>query len=155
LRGKPGSFEEINPIASEADLPIDNSQDIAAFNRMAREFTEGFNSGDVDRLMRFYADRYVDVKLRSPVQTHEQRKAYYLHVMKTRNIRVDVRPDEIVVEGDFAFIRGAILISRADATEPDPTELRYLEIARKDSDGAWKAWWGMDGPLQEYEPARE
>lgn len=137
-------------------MPVDNSQDIAALHRMAREFTEGFNSGDVDRLMRFYAERYVDVNLRNPLQTREQRRAYYLHVIKTRNIRVDVRPDEIVVEGDIAFIRGTILISRADAaSEPNSTELRYLEIARKNSDGTWKVWWGMDGPVQEYEPARE
>jgi ketosteroid isomerase-like protein len=137
-------------------LPTDNTQDIAALHLMAREFTEGFNKGDVARLMRFYADRYVDVNLRNPVQTHEERKAYYLHVMKTRNLRAEVRPADIIVEGDLAFIRGAILISRADsASEPHPTELRYLEIARRSSDGTWKAWWGMDGPVQEYEAARE
>jgi len=55
----------------EAELPVDYSKDIDALRNMAREFAEGFNSGDVDRLMRFYADRYVDVNLRNPVQTHE------------------------------------------------------------------------------------
>jgi len=140
-------------------LPADDTEtrDVAALRHMAREFAEGFNSGDVDRLMRFYAERYVDVNLRIPVQTHEQRKAYYLHVMKSRGIRLDVRPDEIIVEGDLAFVRGTILISRSDANsgQPDTTELRYLEIARKNSKGAWKVWWGMDGAVQEYEPARE
>jgi ketosteroid isomerase-like protein len=133
------------------------TKDIADLRQMAVEFTEGFNSGDVDRLMRFYAERYVDVNLRDQVQTHEQRQAYYLHVMKTRGIRVDVRPDEIIVEGDLAFIRGTIFVSQSDAStgKSNPTELRYLEIARKDSDGAWKAWWGMDGAVQEYEPSRE
>lgn len=130
---------------------VDHSKDIDALRNMAREFAEGFNSGDVDRLMRFYADRYVDVNLRNPVQTHEQRKAYYLHVMKTRKIRLDVRPDDIVVEGDLAFIRGSILIFRTDST----AELRYLEIARKNDQGQWRVWWGMDGPVQEYEPGHE
>ncbi len=36
---------------------------------VAQEFEEGFNSGEVDRLMRFYADTYVDVNLRNPIQT--------------------------------------------------------------------------------------
>jgi len=71
--------------------------------------------------------------------------------MKTRKIRLDVRPDDIVVESDLAFIRGSILISRTDST----TELRYLEIARKNHQGQWKVWWGMDGPVQEYEPGHE
>jgi ketosteroid isomerase-like protein len=123
---------------------------------MAREFTEGFNSGDVDRLMNFYGERYVDVNLRHPLQTKEERRAYYVHVMQTRRIQVDVQPDEIVVEGELAFVRGRILLTRAEPQSGDggTTELRYLEIARKDSSGNWKAIWGMDGPVQEYEPAR-
>jgi hypothetical protein len=30
---------------------------------MAREFEEGFNSGDINRIMRFYGQTYVDVNL--------------------------------------------------------------------------------------------
>ena len=37
---------------------------------MAREFTEAFNHGAVDRIMRYYGDVYIDVNLRSPVQSH-------------------------------------------------------------------------------------
>jgi len=97
------------------------------------------------------------VNLLNPVQTHEERKSYYLHVMKTRGIRIEVRADEIIVEGDLAFVRGTIIFSRSDTSSggPNATELRYLEIARKNSDGAWKVCWDMDGPVQEYEPARE
>ena len=68
--------------------------------------------------------------------------------MRHGGFRVQVHPDEIVVNGPIALVRGRIeLIREAGVT----SELRYLEIARKETDG-WKAVWGCDGPVQEYEP---
>lgn len=46
--------------------------DVAALQEIAREFAEGFNTGDVDRTMRYYGDRYVDVNLRHPEQTNQE-----------------------------------------------------------------------------------
>ncbi len=89
--------------------------DVAQLRALAREFVEGFNSGDVDRIMRFYADRYVDVNMEQP---------------------------------KYAFVRGTILLFRVSKGErkPEPTQLRYVEVARKYSDG-WKAIWGIDAPI--------
>jgi len=50
------------------------TEDETFLRNMAHEFEEGFNSGDVDRIMRFYADTYVDVNLRNPVQTKAERR---------------------------------------------------------------------------------
>lgn len=127
--------------------PTENDE--AALQRIAREFTEGFNGIDVERLMRFYGDVYVDVNLRNPVQTREERRRYYQQVM-LKGIKVDVQPDEIYVEGTLAFVRGRIYIKQPDVVEA--SELRYLEIFRKQPDGRWQAIWGMDGPVQEYDP---
>jgi ketosteroid isomerase-like protein len=131
-----------------------HADDMAALQEMAREFAEGFNSGNVERLMRFYGDQYVDVNLRQPVQSHEERRTYFAWVMRRGLGRVQVLPDEIQVHGEFAFIRGRVVLSRPDATDLANSimELRYLEIARKGPDG-WKAYWGMDGPVQEYVPS--
>ena len=132
---------------TEKGAPDRDSQDVIALRNMAREFTEGFNSGDVDRIMRFYGESYVDVNLRNPVQTKAERRQYYLDVMKKRGIKIQVHPDEIRVEGERAFVRGTI-----DVIAPDQSraELRYLEIARKQGDGSWVVELGMDGPVQEY-----
>ena len=54
-----------------------SAADVAALREMAREFTEGFNTGNVDRLMRFYGDRYVDINLRRPLQSHQERREYF------------------------------------------------------------------------------
>lgn len=131
-------------------------EDIAKLRNMAREFTEGFNTGNIDRIMHFYGDVYVDVNLRHPVQRKQERAAYYAQVIRRGGFRVDVQPDEIVIQGEFAFVRGRILLvpKAAAGVDPGHTELRYLEIARKLPDGSWIAMWGMDGPVQEYEPAQ-
>src|SRR5215471_7553771 len=77
--------------------------DIEALREMAREFAAGFNTGDPDRMMRFYGASYVDVNLRVPVQSHAERRAYFASLMRQGGFRVAVHPDEIEVHGPFAF----------------------------------------------------
>jgi ketosteroid isomerase-like protein len=130
------------------------SEDERFLRNMANEFEQGFNSGDVDRIMRFYGETYVDVNLRTPVQTKLERREYYSRVVKRPGIRLSVKPDDIVVRGDLAFVRGTILLSQtaADTNQTKQSELRYLEIAERLTDGSWQVIWGMDGPVQEYVP---
>lgn len=122
---------------------------------IAHEFEEGINGRDLDRIMRFYGDTYVDVNLRRPVQTHAERREYYASVMKRPGFRLQVRTDDVRIEGDLAFIRGTILVTQAASPTGEDviSELRYLEIAKRSQDGGWKVIWGIDGPVQEYEPA--
>ncbi len=121
---------------------------------MAREFEAGFNTGDVDRIMRFYGDTYVDINLRNPVQSRAERRAYYAQAIKRGGFQVRVHPDDIQVHGDFAFVRGTLkLIRPAAPGDSGRTELRYLEIVRRQADGSWQVMWGMDGPIQEYTPS--
>jgi ketosteroid isomerase-like protein len=136
-------------------MPTKNAQvdDVAKLQQMAREFEEGFNTGDVDRIMRFYGDTYVDINLRNPVQTWAERRAYYAQVIKRGGFRVKVQPDDIQVNGDFAFVRGTLELLHPG--ESSRSELRYLEIVRRQVDGSWKVMWGMDGPVQEYVPATQ
>ena len=130
------------------------SDDIAKLRHMAKEFTEGFNTGDVDRIMRFYGDSYVDINLRNPVQSWQERREYYAQVIRTGGFHVQVQPDEILIRGDFAFIRGTIELTLGPALgAPTRRELRYLEIAQRQQNGSWQVMWGMDGPVQEYTPS--
>ena len=95
-------------LCDEFALRCAHENDIAQLRYMAQEFTEGFNSGDVDRIMRFYEATYVDVNLRTPVQSWAERRAYYADVLQRGGFRVAVRPDDIQIHGDFAFVRGTI-----------------------------------------------
>jgi ketosteroid isomerase-like protein len=73
--------------------------------------------------------------------------------MKRGGLQLTVKPEDILIRGDLAFIRGTILLSQTTAgtNETKPNELRYLEIAERVRDG-WQVIWGMDGPVQEYTP---
>lgn len=117
---------------------------------MAREFEQGFNTGHVDRIMRFYGDTYVDVNLRNPVQTWSERREYYARVMSRPGIRLAVRPDGVLIRGDLAVVRGRLVLTQQAGTErPSETELRYLEVFERAPDGGWRVLWGMDGPVHE------
>lgn len=94
--------------------PVDD--DVAKLQHMAREFALGFNTKDVDRIMRFYGEKYFDVNLRNPVQTKAERSEYCRKAIERLNSQVEVEPDEIPVEGDFAFVRGTIRL-RSVASE--------------------------------------
>jgi ketosteroid isomerase-like protein len=126
------------------------TEDEAFLRNVAHEFQEGFNSGDVDRILRFYGDTYVDVNLRNPVQTKAERREYYAQVM-ARGLRLEVRVDDTLIRGDSALVRGSILLTGGGGTSPkSPTELRFLEVYERVPPGAWRVLWGMDGPVQEY-----
>ena len=129
-------------------------EDVAKLRHIASEFAEGFNTGDVERIMRFYGDSYVDINLRNPVQSRQERREYYTQVIRKGGFNVQVRPEEILIRGEFAFIRGTIELTPGSAlADSARKELRYLEIAQRQQDGSWQVMWGMDGPVQEYTPS--
>jgi ketosteroid isomerase-like protein len=134
-------------------MPHATDDDLAKLLAIASEFTEAFDHADVDRVMQFYGDTYVDVNLRNPLQSHAQRRQYYAQLMK-RGLRVAVQTDEVMVEDNVAFIRGRIEVRDPQTTDENSgvRELRYVEVARKTANGSWQVIWGMDGPVQEWNP---
>jgi len=96
---------------------------------------------------------YVDINLRQPVQSWAARRAHYAQVIERGGFHVSVHPDDIQIRGDFAFVRGALEPIRSGVTgDSARTELRYLEIVRRQTDSSWQVMWGMDGPIPEYTP---
>ena len=55
--------------------------------------------------MRFYEDSYVDPNLHNPVQSWEEPRQYFTQVVGNRGVHVRVQSDEILIRGEFAFIR--------------------------------------------------
>jgi ketosteroid isomerase-like protein len=118
--------------------------DDAAIRALTAEFVSAFNDADVDRMMRLYADRYVDVNLPRPEQTHRERAEYYRKTVARRDLRIEVVVDEIIVDGAHAIVRGSIRLFRG-ATVRD---LRCMELWQKQATG-WKAIWGIDADVHE------
>jgi ketosteroid isomerase-like protein len=108
----------------------------------------------VERIMCFYGDSYVDINLRNPVQSWQERREYYAQVIRRGGFHVQVQPEEILIRGDFAFVRGTIELTPGSALgDSARKELRYVEIAQRQQNGSWQVMWGMDGPVQEYTPS--
>jgi len=120
-----------------------------AIRALTREFVDGFNSADVDRMMRPYATLYVDVNLPRPLQTLAERAAYYRNIVARRDRRIEVTPEEIVVDGAHAVVRGSILLFKIDGSGVSrlDRELRYMELW-ENHDG-WKSIWGIDAEIHE------
>jgi len=97
--------------------PQTESDDVAKLRHMASEFAEGFNTGDVDRIMRFYGNTYVDINLRSPVQSWQERRQYYAQVIRDGGFRIQVHPDEILV-------RAILRLSAVQSTSQQPLRPR-------------------------------
>jgi ketosteroid isomerase-like protein len=134
-------------ILSVASPDSGPAADVAAIRQLTREFVDGFNAGDLDRIMRFYADRYVDVNQRQSEQTKAERREYYRRIVEKRDTTVQVIPAEVVVSRDHAFVRGTILLTRAvPGAAPKRSELRYMEVWQRFPDG-WKSIWGMDAEI--------
>jgi ketosteroid isomerase-like protein len=125
----------------------ENARADAEIRQRTREFVQGFNTGDVDRIMPFYADTYVDVNMRNPIQTRAERREYYRKIIERRDTTVDVTPEEIIVSPPYAYVRGTIRLEKKTADGAKTRrELRYMEVIRSFPDG-WKAIWGMDAEI--------
>ena len=121
------------------------SEDAEAIRRITEEVTDGFNSGDVARMMRHYDETYTDVNLPEPRQTRAQRSEYYAGVI-AKGVKIAVEPREIDVSGDRAIVWGDLdVLGEGGAVV---RRLRYLEIWRRTDDG-WKAVCGMDSEVHE------
>lgn len=125
---------------SSAEAP--EASDEARIRAATRNFVLAFNSRDVDRLLLFYADDYLDLNLPEPRQSRSERWRYLKEILDRGDTTVDVSPEEIVVNGDHAYVRGTIQLHRAGSTK----ELRYMELLRKFPQG-WKAIWGIDAEI--------
>jgi ketosteroid isomerase-like protein len=135
-------------VALAVALPGTEVLDEALIRAATRDFVEAFNTGDVERALHFYADEYVDLNLREPHQSKAARRRYLSEILHRADATVDVAPEEILVRGDHAFVRGTIHLRRASSM----SELRYMEVLRRFPQG-WKAIWGIDAQI--YDASRE
>jgi ketosteroid isomerase-like protein len=125
----------------------DDASDEALIRAATRGFVEAWNARDLDRLLLFYADDYVDVNLPEPRQSKAERRVYLSRILERRDATLEVTPDEVVVSGEHAFVRGTILLRRTTREGATvATRLRYVDVLRRFPQG-WKAIWGIDAEV--------
>jgi len=130
-----------------APATADDTSDEARIRAATRDFVEAYNGRDLERLLSYYADDYVDVNLPQPRQSKAQRRLYLSSILERGDTTLDVLPEQVIVSGAYAVVRGTIRLRReARDGSTIPTELRYMELMRRFPQG-WKAVWGIDAEI--------
>jgi ketosteroid isomerase-like protein len=119
--------------------------DVEEIKRLTAQFEEGFNTNDIDRMMEFYADEYYDINMQSPRQSKQERTNYYQSIINENKYRIEVKVEEIIVSGDYAFARGDITLTGRE--NGSIRELRYVEIWKRNN-SKWQSIWGIDADIR-------
>jgi ketosteroid isomerase-like protein len=124
--------------------------DLFAINVAKTEFREGFNLGDVARVLAIVDPDLVSFSDGQPSEFG----ASGLEALKTRlsnlferfTARLSVIVIEIRLKGDVAYDYGwhDLTLTPKDGGQSIYRRDRYVDIWRKDKEGEWKLWMYMD-----------
>ena len=140
-----GTAPERTPPAGSA--PRGDAEAIAA---AAREIVQAYNSGDADRLIKVYADDFIDLADGAPTvagrAATEAAAARLRDTFSRYAARMDRSTDEIHVDRDIAYDRGRVTLTLTpkDGGAPTVVDRRFLEIWHRGRDGAWRVTRAMD-----------
>jgi len=118
--------------------------------RAVDEFIEAYRAGDLQRAGAIFADDLVDMSAGGPTRTGATAKEHFL--ARVAKVHAKFKPSlainiaEICVDGDFAYQRGDLVVTREPKNGGPISYVRqrYLEIWRRESDGNWRICVEMD-----------
>ena len=115
-----------------ADLEGDTVQDFA------RYWEAVFNEGDYHAIVGYYT---VDARLiaaqAETVGGHQAIERFWQDATeraKAAGVRRTVQADEAGSDGELGYLRGTVLLARADQV----TTVRYLTLWKREADGRWR-----------------
>ena len=110
------------------------------------EFTEAYNSGNLNEIIKYYGEDLIKVRNGAPPETKPETTQRIRDVFEHYRTRVEVVTDEIEVHGDMAFTRGTFRVTLTPKSAEGQAQIlnrRYLEIWRKEQ-GRWRVVRTMD-----------
>lgn len=121
--------------------------------RLAKtELREGYNTGDVERVLSVYRDAYSDMSTDCPSFYGGEAKAVLRHrltrLFSNCRAHLAVTIISIGIEGSTAFDWGwhQLTLTPKNGGRPKTIRTRYLEIWQKQPDGEWKIAIFFDNP---------
>jgi len=115
--------------------------DTYAINVAKSEYREGFTTGDVDRILRVFADEFTDMSDGRPsryaADAPAQFRKYLEELFQAYQAHLNVIIIQIVVLGDVAYDYGwhELTLTPKSGGEPVFRRTRYLELWGKDPTG--------------------
>jgi ketosteroid isomerase-like protein len=120
------------------------------------EYREGYNTGDLERVLSVVADSFSNMSEGEPsFYGAEGKEALGLQVAKLFS-RYDVQMEMVIIDiailGDTAIDRGwhKLILRPKCGGDKEVRRYRYCEIWQKQADGSWKIGFFISN--QDYEP---
>jgi uncharacterized protein (TIGR02246 family) len=132
------------------------ANDEYAINLAKTEYREGYNTGDVERLLTVFADSFTNMSEGQPsFYDAEGKEALRLEAAKLfarYRVKIEVIVIAITVTGDVAYDRGwhRLRLTPKAGSEVETRNYRYCEIWQKQADGQWKINFFISN--KDYEP---
>ena len=124
--------------------------DTYALNVAKSEYREGLTTGDVDRILKVFANEFTDMSDGRPsryaADAPAKLRAYLEELFSAYQAHLNVIIIQIVVLGDVAYDYGwhELTLRPKAGGEPVFKRTRYLELWGKDPAGAWRITRFMD-----------
>lgn len=104
---------------------------------LADHFTRLFNAGDIDTLVQLYETEALFVPEKDQEARGHSQISAALHALREAGATIQLRLARILVVGDIAVYSN---IATVAGVSPDGSDVvaPTIEVARRQSDGAWK-----------------
>lgn len=137
--------------APQAAPKRDVAADIAAINALRDQYTAAVNSGDAAGLAATYADDGIEMAPNQAASEGKQAiQAAYEAMFKENGIKFTITTLETQVLGDWGYDRGSYTSTATPKSgKPMEDSGKYLSIAKRQPDGAWKVYrviWNSNNP---------
>ncbi len=127
-----------------------NQDDLYAIHQAKSEIREGYCTGDVDRIVRQYADGYGDIGFGMPGLDGEEPKtvlrARLQHLFQHHTAELVPVVYNVSLCGDLAFARGlhVLTLHAKVGEEAQVLRTRFVESWQRQRDGAWQIAYVLD-----------
>jgi len=130
---------------------VDNAE--AEITEIRDGFSQAYASGDVETLVGFYDEQYVDASSGSALRGKTDMRATFDSTFARYDGLLDIRPDEVLVNHGWAIERGAFTLQLTDRSSGDRivSHRRYLEILVHRPGYGWRIFRDLDN---EFPPSR-
>lgn len=124
--------------------------DVYAINVAKSQYRDGFNTGDVDRVLSVFAPEFTDMSDGRPNRYGADARVKLRDYLADLFARYDAKLNVIIVAipvlGNTAFDYGwhELTLMPRDGSDPIYRRTRYLELWRKQTDGEWRIFRYID-----------
>lgn len=123
-------------------------RDQEAIRAVREGFAEAYAAGDVSRLLAYYHEAYVDMSVGSETRGRPDMRRAFEETFRRYDGDLDIRPAEVLVQGDWAIERGSFTIRLVDRATGDESisHRRYLEVLVREGEG-WCIFRDLDNEV--------